>query len=90
MIPGIFGVFTTMAAWFISRRKAKADALAKEIFNVDKAVDIWRELALDLKKELREVSEKCELLTQEITELRKENILLKQQINQLTAEIKKH
>ncbi len=90
MIGVLTAIATGFLGWFTGRRKAKAETLAKEIFNVDKAVEIWRELALDLKKELKDVSEKCDRLTLEITELRKENKQLKHQLSTLTAEIKKH
>lgn len=37
--------------WFFARRKNRAELAGTEIENLDKAVEIWRKLAADLKKE---------------------------------------
>lgn len=90
MIGFITTAIGSLFAYIVGRRKAKAEALAKEIYNVDQAVDIWKELALDLRKQLNEVSKQCTDLSHEIGELRRENAELKKQITGLTAQIKKH
>jgi peptidoglycan hydrolase CwlO-like protein len=73
-------VITGLLTWMFTRRKVTAEAKGAELDNVEKAVAIWRELATDLNKKLETLSQKCDALTTEITQLRAENKSLKKQM----------
>lgn len=57
--------------WFLARRKYRAESKANELENVEKAISIWKNLAIDLKKEVEQL--KTELIEhkQQIDNLRK-------------------
>jgi len=63
--------------WFFTRKKQHAEIKASELDNVEKAISIWRELALDLGKKVEELSARYDTISQEIVDLRRENRTLK-------------
>lgn len=80
-------VVAALIGWLAARDKNKAD-IAKvqaeaeqiELSNVEKAIEIWRSVASDLRKEVTD-------LKSEITSLRMENKHLKQEIQKLEKAI---
>jgi hypothetical protein len=57
MEPDLTWVYSTLSAaggatvtWIFSRKKQKAETVQTELDNVQKAVEIWRQTAEDLKK----------------------------------------
>jgi predicted nucleic acid-binding Zn-ribbon protein len=65
---------SSLVTWLFSRKKQEAETKASELDNVEKAVEIWRKMAEDLKAEIREN--------------REENTKLRQQMEQQEVEIK--
>lgn len=49
------------------RRKNKAEAQSSELDNVKKAIEIWRELAQNLEKEIEELRAKIEMIEEGFT-----------------------
>lgn len=89
----LVGVFSTVVSALIGYLKAREKNRAEiakvqaevdqiELGNVEKAIEIWRSVASDLRKEVSE-------LKAEITNLRKENEHLKQEIQKLEKAIQK-
>lgn len=76
-----------VAGWFFSRKKQLAELQANELDNVDKAVKIYREMIENLglqlktaiaeldeaKKTIKELEEKVEALTRELTKYKQLN-----------------
>lgn len=81
VIAGSSAVIT----WWFSRKKQDAELKASELDNVEKAISIWRELAQDLGKKVEDLSNRCELLSSEINELRGENKTLKTELKKAIA-----
>lgn len=48
---------SSLVTWFFSRKKQQAETKASELDNVEKAVEIWRKMAEDLKGEILENKE---------------------------------
>lgn len=74
---------TAMITFFLTRRKyltevrkVDKEADSSEIDNVEKAIRIWRQLSEDIKTRL----------TQDIEELRQENLRTREKLNLLTRE----
>lgn len=72
-LPYVLSLLTFLGGWVSGRRKTSAEAQFKEVEAIEKAVKIWRELALDLRKEVDELKEL-------VSEMRVENIKLKEEI----------
>lgn len=86
-ITGLLTVAGSMITYLVARkkndaelRKIEAETDNTELEAVDKAVKIWRELAAELSRQLKEVKE-------EIESLRRENILLKADLKKLKRSI---
>lgn len=80
---GISAFITALLTFFMTRKKyltevkkADTEVDSSEIDNVDKAIRIWRQLSEDIK----------ERLTQDIEELRLENIRTREKLNILIRE----
>jgi peptidoglycan hydrolase CwlO-like protein len=50
----------SIITYIFTRRKNRADARKSELDNVDKAVSIWRSLAQDLEKEIKDLRQEVE------------------------------
>jgi septal ring factor EnvC (AmiA/AmiB activator) len=90
----VLPVLTALGGWYVSRRKAKADAAASELENVQKAIQIWRELAQDMEKkseqliqELEDMKKQNKALMRDMALLRGENRNLKAQIQSLEKKL---
>jgi chromosome segregation ATPase len=62
----ILPALTALFAWYVGKRKAKADAASSELENVQKAIQIWREVAQDMEM-------KCDRLLLELEAMKKQN-----------------
>lgn len=92
----------TIAGWVLGRKKRKAEINKNKseskkneeetreirITNLSNTIDIYEKVFAELKEQLQIVSDKCTELANEITSLREENVSLKQQIHQLTEQLK--
>lgn len=61
--------FSAIVAWFVSKKKYKAEVHTNELENVEKSISIYREMVEDL-------SERVNLLSIGLKELREENEML--------------
>jgi len=68
-------------------RTQEAEAQGSELDNVEKAVQIWRQLSEDLKKEISEIKKLNESLEEKMSEVLRENRDLKKTISNLKREI---
>jgi len=64
---------------------AKASAESTELDNVDKAIKIWREMAVQLKEELQQSGCKYSEIAQRYTEVAKQVDELRKEVNKLTC-----
>lgn len=65
-----------------TRKKAKAEAKANELDNVQEAITIWREMAANLKSELAQSRKENDAL---VNEMRKEIESLRRAVSRLTT-----
>lgn len=69
----ISSILTALAGWLIGRRKTSAETTAIEINNVEKATEVWRRIADELREDL--------------TRLLKENAEMKEEIKKLEIKV---
>lgn len=88
---------TSVITWIFSRRKYRAESAANELDNVQKAQAIYRDIIMDLKKELEELREKINVVVAEnealgmrMDELRKELACTRADNKRLIGELKKY
>jgi predicted RNase H-like nuclease (RuvC/YqgF family) len=67
---------TSIVAWFLARGKYQTEVQGSELDNVEKAIEIWRRMAEELKNE--------------VVMLRREASELRQKVESLETELKKH
>ena len=75
-LPYFLALITALIGWVAGQRKEKAVTAKTEIEVVERAIEIWRTLATDLKKEVDE-------LRIIVNELREENQKFKYEISSL-------
>lgn len=75
------GALTTIGGWFVGRRSRVAKAAVSELEATERAIEIWRTLAQDLKKEVDELREI-------VDDLRQQNETLKKEVSALTIKLK--
>jgi archaellum component FlaC len=63
--------------WFFTRKKSNAEAKGSELENVEQAIKIWRETALELSKRVDELSKEIEEMRLDLTTVHRENKVLK-------------
>lgn len=63
--------------WFFTRKKSNAEAKGSELENVEHAIKIWRETALELSKRVDELSKEVEELRNDLITVHRENKQLK-------------
>lgn len=80
--------FTAAITWMAAKQKVSAEAkklLAEEsnieVDSVVKAVTIWRELAVSLRKDVEDLKDQCKQLHETVIKLKEENGELKKLIN---------
>lgn len=71
------GAITTTLAYLFGKKKTKAEIQKTELDSVEKAISIWRSLAIDFKKEVDE-------LKGQVLELRDENKALRKEVERLS------
>lgn len=81
LLSYLIPVVLYILGWASGRRKSKAETELVEMQATEKAVAIWRQLAQDLKTEVKE-------LRTLVDELKEENEKLQEEINQLKTTIK--
>lgn len=79
---------TYTLGWVAGRKKYKADLESIKLKNVEATISIYQKVHNDLRGELDNLSNRCIKLTTEIEILRKENILLKKEIQDLNKLLK--
>ena len=67
------GFFT----WLFARKKNNAEAKGSELENVEQAIKIWRETAMELSKRVDELSKEVEELRNDLITVHRENKALK-------------
>ena len=75
------------AGWFFGRKKQNAETKGTELDNVEKAVEIWREMASDLRGQFQALQTEVLALQKQVTRLEIENERLKANNEELQAEI---
>jgi len=63
--------------WFFTRKKSNAEAKGSELENVEQAIKIWRETAMELSKRVDELSKEIEEMRLDLTTVHRENKVLK-------------
>ena len=63
--------------WFFTRKKSNAEAKGSELENVEQAIKIWRETAMELSKRVDELSKEVEELRNDLITVHRENKQLK-------------
>lgn len=59
----------SVLAWFLARKKYQAEVATNEIQNVEQAISIWKQIAMDLQEQLKTATEKISALQMQITQL---------------------
>lgn len=75
------GYVTTIIAFFVGKRKSKADAQNSELDAAGKAVTIWRQLAEEFKNQVEELRKEIKKLSEENAKIHNEFQKFKKQIN---------
>jgi peptidoglycan hydrolase CwlO-like protein len=75
------------AGWLFGRAKQNAETKGTELDNVEKAVEIWREMASDLRGQFNALQTEVLTLQRQVTKLEIENERLKANNEELQAEI---
>jgi len=63
--PYLAAGITAIIGYFSGKRKSKAEADITELEATQKAIEIWRKLALDLERQIKELREHVNKLEQE-------------------------
>lgn len=87
ILPWAAGAGTTIGGFFLGRRKSKADAIATELANVEKAIGIYRGITQDLQKEIVQLKASLDKMYQQNKQLIEENKQLKQKMQQLERKL---
>lgn len=68
---------TGSAAWFVSRKRQQAETDNQTLRNLELAVNLYKNIIDDLKKEIHELNIKIQDLEKKVDELHAENVKLK-------------
>lgn len=89
LIPTLASGLTALTTWFFARKKMASETKASELENVEKAIEIWREMAESIEAKMKEMEaemqSKIDRLTKEVHLYRKENQELKRVLKQRNA-----
>ena len=77
LILFVSNVLTGIGAWFVSRKRQQADTDNQTLRNLELAVNLYKNIIDDLKKEIHELNIKIQDLEKKIDELHQENKKLK-------------
>ena len=90
VIPYLSEAITAMiaafAGWFFTRRKSRAEGKKSELDVVQEAIKIWREMAVDLKLEIKCLQEENRLMKSEVNKLRQLNNKILKVLDKLSME----
>ncbi len=81
----IISFITALITWGFTRKKQEQETISTELDNVEKATQIWRELAQDLKKQIDQLQKEMNELKKEVHTYRKENQQLKRTLKTQNA-----
>ena len=81
----ITALVAAFGGWFFSRRKTRAEAKSSELAVVQDAIRIWRETAQDLKNEILDLRKENELLRCEVNKLRRSSGKILKALDKLNA-----
>lgn len=84
---GTAAFVTAFIGFFVGRRKTKADAVAVELANVEKAISIYRTITEDLQSEIKLLKLELEKLYLQNKQLIEENKTLKIKMQQLEKKL---
>jgi peptidoglycan hydrolase CwlO-like protein len=73
LILFVSNVLTGIGAWFVSRKRQQADTDNQTLRNLELAVNLYKNIIDDLKKEIHELNIKIQDLEKKIDELHQEN-----------------
>lgn len=76
----ISNTLTALAGWFVGKRKVNAETDNQVLRNLELAVNLYKNIIDDLKKEIRDLNLKVQDLEKKIDELHTENKQLKQKL----------
>lgn len=76
---------SSAVTWLFTRKKQEAEVKTNELDNVEKAVEIWREMASDLRGQFSAVQTELLALQKEVIEVRYDNARLKEENAALKA-----
>jgi peptidoglycan hydrolase CwlO-like protein len=76
----ISNALTASAAWFVGRKRQQADTDNQILKNLELSVDLYRQIILDLKKEIESLNIKVQELEGKIDRLHQENKMLKSKL----------
>ena len=79
----ISNAITGVAGWFVGRRKINAEIENQTLRNLEIAVNLYKSIIDDLKKEIHDLNLKVQTLEKKIDELHQENKLLKSKTTNL-------
>jgi peptidoglycan hydrolase CwlO-like protein len=95
LYTGAGAAATAVWSWFRQRKRDAAEIKTAEIENVEKAIEIWRNLASDMRKQVDELKAEVKQLSSEVSKLHHENddlqrkiVLLQDENMKLEFEIK--
>lgn len=79
----ISNAITAVAGWFVGRRKQQAETDNSVLRNLELAVNLYKNIIDDLKKEIHELNIKIQDLEKKVDELHAENKKLKSKSTKL-------
>lgn len=85
IIPTLAAIGSGIAGWLFGRRKREADATAAEIGNLDRIIEMWQKTAEHFKKTTHELMEQNQRITNELSTLRNENLVLIDDVKKLNT-----
>lgn len=87
IVTGIIGITTTVVSWFLAKRKYNAEVDKSVLENMQKTLDIYKQISDDNKLRVAEACEESAVLRKENTALKNEVEDLKRQNKDLKKEI---
>jgi chromosome segregation ATPase len=86
-IPTLTAAVGGLVTWLLTRKKTTAETDQISIGNVKAVIKLWEDTAQALRKEVLELRVKCDELTDELEQHRKENGMLKLQLERLDRKL---
>lgn len=88
IIAGAIGLVTTVVSWFLAKRKYNSEVDTTVIQNLQKALDVYKNISDDTKQRLAESCADNERIREDNARMREENALLKEEVRELKEENK--